>query len=331
VSQAARHRVLLLGRGPTAFSALSSLAAEFQLVGIVRPVQPEAEGADAVIDHADRLGIPVFTDASIENVERLIEEFRPECTVVSSYDRILPSRILERSRFVNVHYAPLPAYRGRANVNWAIINREAETGITIHTMATMLDAGQILYQTTVAIGNDETVADLYARLNEIQRQVLAETIHRHLAGYEGEAQDERRATYGCARVPADGQIDWSQSTGRIYALIRALGGPYPPAYTYLGTSRIAIARAAPAGDARPYVGRIPGRVVATSRREGHVDVLTGDGVIRIHEVIVEGSEPAPAASVIGSTRDTLGLQVEDLLARIATLEARLVDADLDEH
>jgi methionyl-tRNA formyltransferase len=267
----------------------------------------------------------------VENIERAVRHHSPDCVVVSSYDRILPARLLALCRFVNVHYAPLPRYRGRANVNWAVINSEPETAITIHVIAPGLDAGNVLYQQRVPIGPDDTVGDLYEKLNEVQRQVLGETVERHLDGYEGEPQDEAAATYGCTRVPEDGEIDWSAPTREIYALVRGLSAPYPGAHTYLGGRRLAVLRASVLDDAPRYVGRVPGRVVGRSRGQGHVDVLTGDGVLRIHDVAVGGSGAGPAADAIASTKQTLGLRTADLLARIVALESRLERLDLAEE
>jgi len=316
--------VLLLGMGPTALSALESLAPKFRVAGLVRS---SPRGDDEVIERARTLDVPVHSDLSIEGVERVVIQSSPDCVVVSSYDRILPSRILGRCSFVNVHYAALPEYRGRANVNWAIINSEPETAITIHVIAPGLDAGNILYQQRVPIGPDDTVGDLYTKLNEVQREVLGETVTRYMSGYEGEPQGETAATYGCTRVPGDGEINWASSTMQIYALIRALAPPYPGAHTYLNARRITVLRAAPLTNAPRYVGRIPGRVVGRSRRDGHVDVLTGDGVLRIHEMATDNSAAGPASAFIGSTKQTLGLRTADLLARIELLESRLNLAD----
>jgi methionyl-tRNA formyltransferase len=310
--------VLLLGRGPTALSALEALVANFQVAGLFRDQED-----DEVVQRARSLGVPVLSDLSIAAVERAVDEIQPNCVVVSSYDRILPGRVLGRCRFVNVHYAPLPEYRGRANVNWAIINGESDTAVTIHVMAPGLDAGNVLYQQRVPIGPDDTIGDLYLRLNDVQRQVLADTVARYIAGYEGVPQQEDDATYGCTRIPDDGEINWASPTREIYALIRALGPPYPGAYTFLDGGRLTILQAIPLEGAPRYVGRIPGRVVGRSRQEGHVDVLTGDGVLRIAEMAREGAGPEPAAAFIGSIRQTLGVRVPDLLARLESLEARL--------
>jgi methionyl-tRNA formyltransferase len=313
--------VLLLGLGPTARTALDALSARFRVAGIVRD-PASASGEDPVVGLAHSLGVRVFADTGLAGVEYAIDETSPDCVVVSSYDRILPARVLARSRFVNVHYAPLPQYRGRANVNWAIINGERETAISVHVMAPGLDAGNVLHQQRVPIGPDDTVGDLYERLNEVQREVLGDVVARHLDGYEGAPQDESGATYGCTRVPDDGQIDWAAPTEQIYALVRALAPPYPGAHTYLEGRRLEVVRAAPLQEAPHYVGRVPGRVVGRSLRTGHVDVLTADGVLRLHE-LAEGGVVGPAAGFVESTRQTLGLRTVDLLARIELLEGRL--------
>jgi methionyl-tRNA formyltransferase len=160
------------------------------------------------------------------------------------------------------------------------------------------------------------------KLNDVQRRVLSETVARYISGYEGEPQVETAASYGCTRVPEDGEIDWASSTAQIYALVRALGPPYPGAYTFLDGRRITIVRASPLPNAPRYVGRVPGRVVGRSRQQGHADVLTGDGVLRVHEVAT-GESAQPASALIGSTSQTLGLRTADLLTRIEVLQSRL--------
>lgn len=323
----ARGRVLLIGKGPSARTALESLAERFEVAGVVRNVRPRPVGEDEVQRSARERGVPVFTDTSVTGVERLIGEHRPDCTVISSYDRILNDRLLGCSRFVNVHYSLLPHYRGLAAVQWGVINGEPELGITVHVITRGLDAGNILFQQRVAVGPDETVSDIYAKLNGIQRDILGATVERYLGGYAGVPQDESAATYACARAPADSEIDWSGPTDRIYAQIRAfheaLPEPYPPAYTYLETRQISIIRAAPVPDPPPYAGRVPGRVVGRSGAGGYVDVLTGDGVLRIHEVMTGDLAVRPAPAVIRSTRQTLGLGAAELLARIDALSRRL--------
>jgi methionyl-tRNA formyltransferase len=299
-----RRRILLIGQGPTTQSALDGLSARFEVVGLVRALS--AEGCDPVIASAVRRGVDVLTDTTVAAVEAAVDELRPDCVVVSSYDRILPVALLDRCAFVNVHYAPLPRYRGRATVNWAIINGEPETAVSIHVLTPELDAGPILVQERVPIGPHDTVADLYDRLNGIMGATLAGAVERHLDGDPGVPQDEAQASYGCTRLPADGEIDWSGPTHEAYALVRALVDPYPGAFTHCDGARVVVWRAAPAPDPPRWAGRVPGRVVARSAAQGWADVLTGDGVLRLEVVQPEGEERQPAACLIGSLRATLG-------------------------
>ena len=319
-------KVLLLGIGPSALSALESLAARFRVVGIVRQVA----AADEVARRASALNIPMLSDVSVQGVKQAVMRLQPDCVVSSSYNRILPKDILNCCRFVNVHYAPLPRYRGRTFINWAIVNGEAEFALTIHVMSPELDAGNVLCQRTVKIGPHDTAWQLMSRLNEVQCEVLGDTIMRYLDGYAGAPQDQSAATYACQRVPADGEIDWSRPTDQIYALVRALPPPWPGAHTYLEMRRMTIVRALPLDSAPHYVGRVPGRVVGRSTTGGHVDVLTGDGILRIHDLMVGDGPVVAAPTVITSTWQTLGLRTADLLARIAELEHRLKEIAHDD-
>jgi methionyl-tRNA formyltransferase len=311
------QRLVLIGVGPTTATALDGLADEFEVVALLR------DTLDDVTKQAEAAGIRFVTETSLAAIRRIVQQERPDAVVVSSYDRILPPDVLHHCPFVNVHYAPLPRYRGRANVNWAIINGEPDAYISIHSLEPDLDAGGILYQGRVPIGARDTVADVYRELNALQRDAIARAVRRRLAGDRGEPQDESAASYGCTRLPEDGEISWAGSTAAADRLVRALAPPYPGAYTFLGPRRLRVLRAEVRSDAPRYEGRIPGRPVGRSPADGWVDVLTGDGVLRLHLVQFDGDEIRPAAEVIRSVKQTLGLNVQDLLARITALEARL--------
>ncbi|MGY1739548.1 MULTISPECIES: methionyl-tRNA formyltransferase [unclassified Blastococcus] len=317
-----RARVLLVGQGPTAAAALRSLLAAHEVVALVR----EAPPTDAAVAEAARAGVPVHAAASVEGVRALVTDERPDCVVVSSFDRVLPPDLLRSCPFVNVHYSPLPRYRGRANVNWAVINGDAEAAITIHELVPDLDAGGVLHQEAVPIAPRTTVTDLYARLDDLQERALGRAVSRLLGGQRGAPQDEAAATYGCARVPDDGELDWSRPTEVLDRLVRGLTAPAPGAYTFLGLRRLWVDRAEPVPDAPRYEGRVPGRVVRRSVSEGWVDVLTGDGMFRLHQVRVEEGQAVPAAEAVRSVRATLGLRTADLVREIVQLRAQLAVA-----
>jgi methionyl-tRNA formyltransferase len=326
-SKAARKRVLLVGLGTTTPTAIESLAERFEVVGLVRDIPPAGVEADPVLVRARELGALLLTDATVAAVDSAVRELRPDCVVVSSFHRILPDALLKTCRFVNVHYALLPKYRGRANVNWALINGERETGISIHEMAPGLDAGNILFQQAIPIRDTDDVTSLYDRLNHVQREALGQAVAEFLDGNPGRPQDESRATYGCTRLPMDGEIDWSQSTAGIHRLIRSQTPPFPGAFTYFEGRKLIVWQADPVIDAPRFDGRIPGRVVRVGRDAGVVDVLTGDGVLRLTRVQREGATAAcPAAEVIRSIKVSLGLRTADLLERVRKLEEQLAAA-----
>lgn len=316
-------RILLIGLGPTAESAFDSLAERFELVGVVRQLDGRDPEADPVVRRARLAKVPVFSDTSPQCIQRVVSDTAPDCVVVSSYNRLLDRQVLAGCPFVNVHYGPLPRYRGMAGLNWAILNDEPSTAITVHTIIEGMDAGRILHQELVPIGADDTVVDLCNRLNQLQRRSLGDAVARLLAGDVGRAQNERDATYGCNRMPQDGQIDWSAPTRDVYALVRALVRPYPGAFTYLRGQRLIVWRATPAADPPRYSGRVPGRVVGVSKTDGSIDVLTGDGVMTLLEVQLEGAEPAAPAMLARSVRTTLGLSTSEMLARLQALERQV--------
>ncbi|MEH2191993.1 MAG: methionyl-tRNA formyltransferase [Nostoc sp.] len=312
--------VLLIGIGTTTLSALESLMSKCHVQGVVRNISED----DPVISLAQQANIPIFSNTLQREIKSLISKFQPDCVVVSSYNQILPASLIGMSTFINVHYSPLPQYRGRANVNWAIINDEPSAAITIHKLEPELDAGNILFQQLIPIKFDDTVADLYENLNKIQQQNLGEIVVKALEGYAGVVQNSNEATYGCTRLPEDGEINWSDSTTKISSLIRALVSPFPGAYTYFQGKKLLIWKAKPVDKPLTYVGRIPGRVISISKTEGFIDILTGDSILRIFEVQFIGEERTAPANIIKSVKSTFGLHGSDLLNRIQTLEEEII-------
>jgi methionyl-tRNA formyltransferase len=313
---------MLIGNGPTAFTALQSLTERFTVSGLCR--EPgHADAADEVVRFAQTAQIPIFTDTSPPGIHRAIGLSRPDGVVVSSYNRILTGEILESCHFINVHYAPLPRYRGRACVNWAVINGEPFAAISIHELVPALDAGNLLFQQLVPIDESDTISTLYERLNELQRIHLGKTVEQYFGGFRGTPQLQADASYGCTRLPDDGRIAWESPTRAVDRLVKALTEPFPGAYTYLHGRRLIVWRAEIVIDAPRYDGRIPGRVIAIDRTTGSVDVLTSDGIVRLLEVELDEGTRIKPASVIRSVRTTLGLSSEHLLARIEQLERQL--------
>ena len=236
-----RWRVrLLIGFGPTAETAMAALLDHFELLGVVRGA---LEPNDPVAALAAAHGVALHQARSRREVEDLVLSLRPDATVISSYNRLLGPAVLEACPVFNVHYAPLPRYRGNAPVNWALLNDENETAITVHRVTTGLDDGPILYQETVPIGTEDNATTLFERLNAIQRRELGPAVQRGLSGWPGIPQDHAKATYGCPRNPEDGEIDWRRPAAEIDQLTRALTPPFPGAFTHHQGTTLVVHRA----------------------------------------------------------------------------------------
>lgn len=313
----ARPRVLLLGLGPTAHAAFGGLLSRFAVVALLRGDDDRDEAVRTAAEH----DVPVLAPGPVEEMGRVVDELAPEAVVVSSFDRILPARLVQARPFLNVHYAPLPANCDRATVNSARSTGDSTASITIYHLVPGLDAGPVLYRRDVPIGPRSTVTELCAALNDPQRSTLPEALEQLLTGDRGEDQGESAATYACGRVPGDGELVWSGSTGQADRLVPALTPSHSGAFTWLGLERVTALRVEPVPGATVFVGRVPGRVVRVARSEGFVDVLTGDGVLRVHEVRPQDGPAQPTSTVVTSLRQTLGRRVVDLVSRLHALES----------
>ncbi len=233
--------------------------------------------------------------------------YAPDLILSVGWRTMLPDNVVQGAPLgcVGVHDSLLPGYRGFAPTNWAIINGEPESGVTLFHLSDGVDEGDIVGQVRIPITDRMTAPELYERVVDASVSVVLE----HLEGLkDGTApripQDHATATYGCARTPDDGEICWAGSTAQADRLVRGLAYPYPGAWTTLDGRRLTVWRAHPLDLGPAYAGRIPGRVVA--RGPQGVDVLTGDGILRVEEVQVEGDETRPAAEVLRSVRARLG-------------------------
>jgi methionyl-tRNA formyltransferase len=317
--------VLLIGDGLTSLAALRSLIRSCHVVGVIR--RDTSGELDPVRSLAAEAGVPVFPRKGLNDLQQIIVQLQPKIVVISTFDRILPKNILRLSRFISVHYSALPRYRGRASVRWALINGEPTIAMTIHSVSSDFGSGNVLFQQEIAIDSRDTVASLFSRLNAIQERELGRVVIETVAGAAGVPQDHTDATYGCSRNPDDGEIDWARSTVEIDRLIRALTPPFRGAFTHLDGQRLIIFSANPLADPPKYVGRVPGRVIRRSAADGWVDVLTGDGILRVRELISGSGAIASAAEIITSAQATLGLSRLDLLQRIEVLADRITELE----
>lgn len=266
--------------------------------------------ADAATARGIPLGRPEDPNAPafVERIRRL----QPDLIFSFYYRRLLGRALLELPRLgaINVHGSLLPKYRGRAPINWALVHGETLTGVTLHYMDERADHGDIIAQRSVPITVEDTALTLSRKLTGVARDAVRETYPLIASARAPRIpQDHAVATRFGRRRPADGLIDWGASAWRIYNLVRAVAHPFPGAFTYWEGHRVFV------WEARPPRGRVstglPGQVLGVSAARG-LDVATGDGVVEVVRLQVEGkretdgAEFAATASTGGETRIIFG-------------------------
>ncbi len=236
-------KILFMGTPDFAVPSLEALIqAGHELVGaFTQPDKPKNRGmklqAPPVKLCAQQHDIPVFQPTKLKDGTALaqIEALKPDLIVVAAYGRILPQEILDYPAFgcVNVHSSLLPSYRGAAPIHWAILNGDAETGVTIMHMALALDAGDIISQARTPIDPDETVEQLHDRLAEMGAVLLKETVEAIAAGTATRIrQDEEKVTLAPMLSRALSPMDWTKSARVLHNQVRGLI-PWPAAVAEL--------------------------------------------------------------------------------------------------
>jgi len=189
--------------------------------------------------------IPVFVPDQLDHPlwQQRIAAMAPDFIFSFYYRDLIPKAILSIAKkgAFNLHGSLLPRYRGRAPLNWVLVNGESETGMTLHHMVEKADAGDIVGQQKVAITNDDTASTLQIKMLEASTQLLGKQLPLIASAKAMRtAQDNSKATYVGRRTPADGFIHWQQSAQAVHNLVRAVTQPYPGAFTHAGDRKIII-------------------------------------------------------------------------------------------
>ncbi|MBA0175848.1 bifunctional UDP-4-amino-4-deoxy-L-arabinose formyltransferase/UDP-glucuronic acid oxidase ArnA [Pectobacterium carotovorum] len=252
--------------GCVGLEALKLAGYEIQAVFTHSDAPGENHFYGSVAKAAAEMDVPVFAPEDINHplwVNR-IRELAPDVIFSFYYRTLLSDDILQLPSFgaFNLHGSLLPHYRGRAPVNWVLVNGETQTGVTLHKMVSRADAGDIVAQSVVAIDEEDTALTLHGKCRTAAAALLAQQLplirSREITLTR---QDESRASYFGRRTAADGLIDWHKSAREINNLIRAVTEPYPGAFTFLGERKVTIWRARVVKDKS---GGEPGAIISTS-------------------------------------------------------------------
>ena len=250
---------------------------------VTQPDRPQGRGYNlappAVKTAALARGLEVFQPETLKNESLLplLERTRPDAIVVAAYGKILPQYVLgfPPRGCINVHASLLPRYRGAAPINWAIINGERESGVTIMYMEKGLDTGDMLLSVRTPIADDDTAGDLHDRLAVLGADALVHALALLEAGrITPVKQDDSQHTYAPMLSRDDCRLDFCQSAKQVRDRIRGLA-PFPGAYLTLSGRQIKVF------EAQIVSGRgEPGSVLYADREHGLV-LACADGALRL--------------------------------------------------
>ncbi len=306
-------RVIFMGTPEFAVPSLERLFLEqYQLVTVyTQPDKAAGRGRPLVFSPVKRLainlGLPVVQPVSFKEagaVEQL-SSFHPDVIVVAAFGQILPQSVLDLPTYgcINIHPSLLPKFRGSSPVATAILAGDEFTGVSIMLMDKGLDTGPVLARAQVPISAQDTTGSLTAKLSLIAAQLLLEVLTGRSRGeITPQPQDEAAATYSSQLSKEDGEIDWRISAVDIWRRVRAFH-PWPGCYTRWQGRQLKIIEAVPLpGEGTPEVGKI----VALNKEGAVFGVDTGDGVLGILKVQLEGKQAMSAAEFLRGQRQFIG-------------------------
>ncbi len=298
-------RIIFMGTPDFSVGILEAMASRGHdiVLAVTQPDKPKGRGGQVsfspVKEAAMRLSIPVFQPKKIRDPENIavLREQKPDMIVVAAFGQILPEEILTMAPFgcINVHASLLPKYRGASPIQWAVLEGEKESGVTIMRMDTGVDTGDMYAQKAIPLDPEETAGSLFEKLASLGAELLCDTIE---AIEKGTAvptpQDHTLATSTGKIDKSMGKMDWTLPAAVLERRVRGLS-PWPGAYTFCNKKTLKIWKARVAnGDFSGHTDP-PGTLLET--KEALV-VQTGDGALCLTEVQLEGKKRMDAAAFL---------------------------------
>ena len=301
-----------MGTPDFAVPVLSRLIDEMHDIAAVysQPDRPSGRGRKLVPTPTKRFagerGIEVRQPKSLRSEAECaaLASLSPDVVIVAAYGLLLPPDALEIPSLgcLNIHPSPLPRYRGPSPVVSAILNGDAETGVTIMKLDEGMDSGPLIEQERVSIDEKETAPELTQRLFHLGADLLVDTLPRWSSGeVQASPQDESRATFTSLIKKEDGEIDWNVDAERIARMVRAYE-PWPGTFTHWDGKLLKILEATwMAGDARPS------RVIGLD--DGRIGIGTGEGLLAVSRLQIEGRRPSDAQDFVRGYPEFVGAEL----------------------
>ncbi|MCB5712067.1 methionyl-tRNA formyltransferase [Lactonifactor longoviformis] len=310
-------RIIFMGTPDFAVGTLEALIeAGHDIAGVVtQPDKPKGRGknlmAPPVKQAAIARGLAVYQPKKVRDPEfiQILRKLEPQIIVVVAFGQIIPQEILELAPFgcINVHGSLLPKYRGAAPIQWAVIDGEKESGVTIMKMDAGLDTGDMISKEIVPLEDKETGGSLFDKLAKAGARLCVQTlpsIENETAVYEKQPEESPTA-YASMIDKKMGCIQWEEKAKTIEQLIRGLN-PWPSAYTYLQGKTLKIWEADVLSEES---GKEPGEVVRTDKTGLYIQ--TGDKVLCVKELQLEGKKRMEAGAFLRGYEIPEGTRLKD--------------------
>ncbi len=281
----------------------------WDIVGAVsQPDKPKGRGykliPTPVKEYAESVGIPVFQPTTVRDdaFMTLLSTLAPDLIVVAAYGKLLPPAVLDFPKYgsINVHGSLLPAYRGAAPIQRALMDGVGVTGNTIQYMAEGLDTGDMIAWDEITVGENEDFGSLYGRMGKAGAELLVKTVPLIEAGTAPRVpQDDTKSNYAHKIEKAECELDFSQSAVSLHNRIRALS-PAPMAYTRLthaGDTKM-LKLAASVVDTADGCHGAPGTILSADAKKGCFTVACGEGILAVTYVVPEGKGRMSAGDFI---------------------------------
>jgi methionyl-tRNA formyltransferase len=305
-------RVVFMGTPEFAVRALDALIqSEHEIVGVfAQPDEPAGRGRSVVSPPVKKLAmqhrLTVHQPPSLRGSCELdrLSSLRPDLVVIAAYGKILPESFLQvpPRGCLNIHASLLPRHRGPSPIAAAILAGDEMTGVTIMVVTKVMDTGPVLTQRQTPILPHDTTGSLFQRLSGLGAELMMETLPQWLDGkLTPQPQDNDRATYCKMMAKEDGLIDWNRPAVELWRRVRAFQ-PWPGCYTTWQGRTVKIIEAVPlSGEGTP------GLVTAmTHEPRAPVGVHTGEGVLGLAQVQLEGKRAMSGAEFVRGQRDFIG-------------------------
>jgi methionyl-tRNA formyltransferase len=306
-------RILFMGTPEFAVTPLEQIIRnKFQVVAVyTQPDKPAGRGRSLVPspvkETALALKLPVEQPVNLKEAEMVarLADFHPDAIVVAAFGQILPQSVLDIPRYgcINLHPSLLPRFRGASPVAAAILAGDEVTGVSLMLMDSGLDTGPILAQKSVAISAQDTTGALTDKLSQVAAELLPEVLVRWTGGeITPQPQKENEATYSAPITKEEGEIDWHLPAVDTWRRVRAFQ-PWPGCYTRWSGRRLEIIEAMLLPGKRALA---VGQVVALDKERAAFGVNTGEGILGVLKVQLEGKRAMLASEFLRGQRQLIG-------------------------